>query len=192
MKIFVAAALLLHLGVVQAQALERASPLCDPELQEQARQGAERGDAKQTYLLARYLSTGKCMAGDGIQAVRLYLKAASLGYAPASYNLGIIAAGNQDFTSAEGHFVAGTALGHRGCELQLGILYSLVPPPVGDDRKAYAWLLLTESRHEPISAEAKELLATVRARLSEKARGQAVSLSAKLKQDFGNTAPFLP
>ena len=192
MKIFVAAALILHLGVVQAQALERASPLCDPELQEQVRQGAERGDAKQTYLLARYLSTGKCMAGDGIQAVQLYLKAASLGYAPASYNLGIIAAGNQDFTSAEGHFVAGTALGHRGCELQLGILYSLVPPPVGDDRKAYAWLLLTESRHEPISAEAKELLATVRARLSEKARGQAVSLSAKLKQDFGNTAPFLP
>ncbi|MEZ5615890.1 MAG: hypothetical protein R3E35_11830 [Rhodocyclaceae bacterium] len=190
MKILIATALALNLCAAYGQELERASPQCDADLQEQARQGADRGDPRQIYLMARYLSTGKCMPGDGKQAVHLYLKAASLGYAPARYNLGIVAAGNQDFTSAEGHFFEGARLGHRGCELQLGILYSLVPPPVGDDRKAYAWLLLTASRHEPISREASELLAKVRARISDQARVQAETLSAKLSADFGKITPF--
>jgi len=173
----------LHVLVASAQTLERDSPSCEPQLISQAREGATQGDAKQTYMLARYLSTGKCMPGDGKEAIRLYVQSEKLGFPPASYNLGIISAANQDFLSAEGHFALGATRGHRGSELQLGILYSLVPPPVGDNRKAYAWLLLTESRHEPISAEATEQLARIRPQLTE-------ALSAKLTADFGGVRPF--
>jgi len=180
----------LDVFVASAQSLERDSPSCEPQLISQAREGAAQGDAKQTYMLARYLSTGKCMPGDGKEAIRLYVQSEKLGYPPASYNLGIISAANQDFVSAEGHFALGATLGHRGSELQLGILYSLVPPPVGDNRKAYAWLLLTESRHEPISAEATEQLARIRPQLADQGRAQAEALSAKLKADFGGVRPF--
>ena len=192
MKSVLAAVICLHVCIATAQSLERDSPLCEPQLMAQAREGTERGDAKQTYLLARYLSTGKCVRGDGKQAIQLYVQAETLGYPPASYNLGIVSAANQDFPSAEGHFALGASRGHRGCEFQLAILYSLVAPPVGDNRKAYAWLLLTESRHEPISAEAVEQLARVRPKLSEKERTQAEALSAKLAADFGGVRPFEP
>jgi TPR repeat protein len=192
MKAFFAAAICLHISALQAQSLERDAPSCEPQLVAQAREGAEVGNAKQTYLFARYLSTGKCVSGDGKRAAQLYLKAEKLDYPPAFYNLGIIAAANQDFTSAEGHFAGGAMLGHRGCELQLGILYSLVPPPVGDNRKAYAWLLLTESRHEPVSADATEQLARIRPKLSERQRMQAEALSAKLAADYGSVRSFEP
>ena len=184
-------ALLAWASFTQAQSLERASPPCDADLQERAIQGVDAGDPKQIYLLARYLSTGKCMPGDGKRAVQLYLQAAKLHYPPAFYNLGIIAAANQDFASADAKFVEGTGLGHRGCELQLGILYSLVPRPVGDDRKAFAWLNLTESRHESASSEAAELLKKVRERLTSQQIAQAEALASKLKVDFGGVPAFV-
>lgn len=175
-----------------AQTLERESPPCEPALQNEAINGAERGDAKQVYLLARYLSTGKCMPGDGKRAFNLYLRAADDQYPPAFYNLGMIAAANGDFRSAEGYLFKGTSLGHRGCELQLGILYGFAPPPVGDKRKAYAWLSLTASRDEVISDEAKGILAKIGTQLSADEKGQAEKLSSKLRADFGNVVPYLP
>ena len=124
--------------------------------------------------------------------MQLYREAAKLQYPPAFYNLGMIAASNQDFASAEGFFVNGTSLGHRGAELQLGIFYSLMPPPVGDDRKAYAWLSLTESRNEDISHEASDLLQKVRQRMTMQQQSQAEALSNKLKTDFGTIQSFVP
>jgi TPR repeat protein len=176
----------------QAQSLERETPPCTVELQEHARAGAEQGDAASVYLLARYLSTGRCMPGDGRKAIRLYTQAAELNYPPAFYNLGMLAAARQDFASAEGYLARGASAGHRGCELQLGILYSLVPPPVGNDSKAFAWLSLTSSRPEPVAAEAADRLKVVRTRLSESNRPSAEALADRLKAQYLSLAPFTP
>jgi TPR repeat protein len=185
-------ALALHAPAVVAQALETESPPCDPSLQSDAVAGADRGDTKQVYLLARYLSTGKCMPGDGKRSVLLYARAAKDHYPPAFYNLGMIAAASRDYARAEGYLFEGASLGHRGCELQLGILYGLAPPPLGDQRKAYAWLLLTSSRGEGISDEAKEILGKVGTRLSSKQKAQAEMLSMKLSAMYGNVQEFSP
>ena len=175
-----------------AQSLERDPPPCTPELQESARIGAEKGEPASVYLLARYLSTGRCMPGDGLRAIQLYKQAAALNYPPAFYNLGMLAAARRDVASAEDYFTRGALAGHRGCELQLGIFYSLAPPPVGSDSKAYAWLSLTASRSEPVSSEAEERLKAVRARLPEADRSSAETLAATLREQYTSLPPFHP
>lgn len=175
---------------VSAEPLERSSPDCAPEAMAKAREGAERGEASSLYLMARYYSTGKCLPGDGQKAIELYQKAAKLDYPPAFYNLGMIVAGSQDFQLAEGFFARAMALGHRGAELQLGILYSLATPPTGDDRKAFAWLSVTASRAEPVAEEAKYPLDVVTRRLSPEALAQAKALYAKLKGDYEGVPAF--
>lgn len=177
-------------GVVQAQDLERSSPDCSPEALTAAREGADRGAAASIYLMARYYSTGKCVAGDGKLAMENYWKAASLNYPPAFYNLGIISAGNQAFPDAELLFFRGAQLGHRGSELQLGILYSLAPPPVANDEKAYAWLSVTVARGEPISSEAKDQLARVSARMSPTSIERGSTLHKSLTEKFGSIPAF--
>ena len=190
---------LLVLGVLvvpavtaHAQSLERDAPACTAESQEKARIVAEKGDPASVYLLARYLSTGRCMPGDGLRAIQLYKQAAESNYPPAFYNLGMLAAARRDVAAAEDYFTRGALAGHRGCELQLGILYSIAPPPVGDDSKAYAWLSLTASRSEPVSSEAEERLKAVRARLPESDHPSAEALAAKLRKQYASLSPFHP
>jgi hypothetical protein len=173
-----------------AELLERSSPDCAPEAVAKVREGAERGEASAQYLMARYYSTGKCVPGDGQKAIELYLKAAKLNYPPAFYNLGIVSAGNQDFQSAELFFFRGAQLGHRGAELQLGILYSLVPPPTGDDIKAFAWLSITANRTEPVAEEAKDRLSVVTSRLTPEALARAQTLYAQLREKYEAVPEF--
>jgi TPR repeat protein len=175
---------------VPAEQLERSAPDCAPEVIAKAREGAEQGKASSLYLMARYYSTGTCLQGDGQKAIDLYQKAAKLDYPPAFYNLGMLAATGQNFQLAESLFARGMELGHRGAELQLGILYSLVPPPTGDDRKAFAWLSVTANRTEPISEEAKDRLDVVARRLTPEALAQVKTLCSKLKEDYGNVPAF--
>ena len=176
----------------QAQTLEKGPPPCDADRQAGAEAGAANGEPASVYLLARYLSTGRCMPGDGLRAISLYKQAAQLGYPPAFYNLGILSAARQDFASAEGYFANGALAGHRGCELQLGILYSLVPPPVGNDSKAFAWLSLTAARNEPSSGEAADRLAVVRRRLPESSMAPAEALAQRLRADYLALQAFAP
>ena len=178
----VVAALACAASLAHAQALDRTSPPCNAERQEQARLGAEHGDAASIYLLARYLSTGRCMPGDGRRAIQLYGEAAELGYPPAFYNLGMLATARHDFAAAERQFSRGAEGGHRLSELQLGILYATAPAPVGDDAKAFAWLSLTSARQEPISAEADDRLNAVRTRLSDESRRSAEALAETLRE----------
>jgi len=180
----VVAALACAAPLACAQTLERASPPCSPERQEQAKNGAERGDAASIYLLARYLSTGRCMPGDGRKAIQLYGQAAELGYPPAFYNLGMLATARQDFAAAERHFSRGAEGGHRPSELQLGILYATAPAPVGDDVKAFAWLSLASARQESISAEASDRLSAVRARLPDESLRSAEAMAETLKARY--------
>lgn len=182
--------LLVAVSNASAELLERASPDCAPEAIAKAREGAERGEAPSMYLMARYYSTGKCLPGDGQKAIEFYRKAAKLDYPPAFYNLGLIAAANQDFQLAERFFIRGMELGHRGAELQLGILYSLVPPPIGEDRKAFAWLSITAGRSEPVAEEAKDRLDVVKRRLSPNALAQAKVLYVKLKEHYEAVPAF--
>jgi TPR repeat protein len=179
-------------GSARAQDLERASPPCDAQKQEQAREGTERGDPASTYLLARYLSTGLCMPGDGRKAIQLYGQAAALGYPPAFYNSGMLASGRRDFAAAERYFLRGAEAGHRRCELQLGLLYSTAPPPVGNDATALAWLSLTAARQEPIAAEAEDRATSLRSRVSEEDRKAAEAMTERLKERYLALAPFTP
>ena len=192
MRRFSVAALTCLASVAHPQALERASPPCDAERQEQARQGAERRDAASIYLLARYLSTGRCMTGDGRRAIQLYGQAAELGYPPAFYNLGMLATARQDFAAAERYFHRGAEGGHRLSELQLGILYATAPAPVGDDAKAFAWLSLTAGRQDSVAAEAMDRLDAVRARLSDESRRSAEALTDTLKQRYAPIPSMTP
>ena len=187
---YILSLLLLAAVSATAQVLERSSPNCSPEAQERARAGVERNDATSIYLMARYYSTGKCLPGDGQKAIEHYWKAAKLNYPPAYYNLGIVSAGNKDYESAELLFFRGTQLGHRGAELQLGILYSLVPPPIGNDEKAFAWLSVTVNRNEAISGEAKESLATVTRRMDASSRERAEALYRGLNDKYGLVPAF--
>jgi TPR repeat protein len=175
-----------------AQDLERTSPPCDAQKQEQAREGAERGDAASIYLLARYLSTGQCMPGDGRKAIQLYGQATALGYPPAFYNSGMLASARRDFAAAERYFSRGAEAGHRRCELQLGLLYSNAPPPVGNDATALAWLSLTASRPEPIAAEAEDRARAIRARMAEEDRKAAEVTTERLKERYFALPPFTP
>jgi TPR repeat protein len=179
-------------SVAHAQALERASPPCNAARQEQVRQGAERGDAASIYLLARYLSTGRCMPGDARRAIQLYGQAAELGYPPAFYNLGMLAAARQDFAAAERSLSRGAEGGHRLSELQLGILYATAPAPVGDDAKAFAWLSLTSGRQELLSAEASERLKALRAKLSDESRRAAEAFADTLKERYSAIPSVTP
>jgi hypothetical protein len=129
-----------------SQTLERGVPPCSKEKVAAARDGAERNSPASIYALARYYSTGKCIAGDGVEAIKLYRRAADLGYPAAYYNLGIIAAANGDYRAAETSWLRGASLGHRGSELQLGILYSWPQLDVADDVKSYAWLSLAAAQ----------------------------------------------
>lgn len=142
--------------------------------------------------MARYYSTGKRVPGDGQQALALYQRAADLAYPPAFFNIGIIDAAAQDYQGAETAFLKGATLGHRGCELMLGILYSQ-NEGVGDDAKAVAWLELTLSRHDPASADAaRAVLATVEARLPPADRGKADAYLFEIKRRYGPVPPFRP
>ncbi len=167
-----------------AELLERSSPDCAPEAMAKAREGAEHGEAPSLYLMARYYSTGKCLQGDGQKAIELYLKLVKMDYPPAFYNLGIISAANQDFQTAELLFFRGTQLGHRGAELQLGIFYSLVPPPFGDDTKAFAWLSITANRAEPVAEEAQDRLRVVTRRMTPDALARAEALYSQLRGKY--------
>lgn len=178
------AALMAVLMDTSGQQLERSAPDCADEAVARAREGAARGDPASIYLMARHYSSGKCLKGDGEKAVAMYWKAAELGYPPAYYNLGMIHAARQKFEDAETLFFGGTQLGHRGCELQLGILYSLVPPPVGNDEKAYAWLSMTASRAEPIAPEAADRLRQVSARMSSSSAERAKALEENLRKKY--------
>ncbi len=174
-----------------AQALEKDAPPCSDAQIAAAQNGAQQNDPAMIYLLARYYSTGKCGLADGATATALYRKAASLNYPPAFYNLGIIAAAHQNFGEAEQMFLRGTELGHRGCELQLGILYSFPIPGVGDDTKAFAWLSFTASRGEDVSSEAKEILDQIQGRIRPD-HEQAKVLIQQLKQQYGAIPAFVP
>jgi TPR repeat protein len=173
-----------------SQVLERQSPSCAPEAIEKARDGADREEPAALYLMARYYATGKCIPGDGKKGIDFYLRAAKLNYPPAFYNLGIVSAGNQDFQSAEAFFARGAQLGHRGSEYQLGILYSLVPPPVGDDVKAFAWLSLTASRPEPVAEEAEDRLRTVKRRMNQEALTRGEVLYQQLRERYASVSAF--
>jgi len=172
------------------QAIERTSPDCAPEAIAHAQAGAAHEEPLAIYLLARYYSTGKCIHGDGAKALDLYKRAAQLNYPRAFYNLGIVYAGNNDFKGAEEMFTRGAELGHRGSELQLGILYSLVPAPVGDHVKAVAWLSLTASRSESISNEAKDVLKSIKTRMEPAVWGPASILTEELKAKYGSKPEF--
>lgn len=189
-RTLVCASLAVLAAASHGQSLERDPPPCNTEAQESARVGADQGDPASIYLLARYLSTGRCMPGDGLKAIQLYKRAAELNYPPAFYNLAMLALARQDFAAAERYLAQGASAGHRGCELQLGTLYSAAPPPVGDDAKAYAWLSLTASRGEAVSVEAEERLKVVRARLPESTRPSADALAEQLKQTYASVAAF--
>jgi TPR repeat protein len=184
------AAILVVFSSAKAAPLERSSPDCAPEAISNAKEGAERGEAPSLYLMARYYSTGKCLLGDGPKSIEYYQKAVKLNYPPAFYNLGMIAASGQNFRLAEGLFSRGMELGHRGAELQLGILYSIVPAPVGDDRKAFAWLSITANRAEPVAEEAKDRLDVVMHRLSPDGLAQAKTLLTKLKESYEGVPAF--
>ena len=184
-------ALVLPCAYAMAQALEREAPSCAPETVTSAREGAARGEAASLYLMARYYSTGKCFAGDGEKAVDLYWQAAKLNYAPAFYNLGVVAAGGErDYKKAELMFFRGAQLGHRGSELQLGVLYQLAPAPVADNVKAYAWLTVTANRGEAISREAQSLLDDLNRKIASEEREKGDALAARLSGQFGNVPAF--
>lgn len=182
---------LLWTGYVAAQSLERGVPDCAPDAMAKAREGADRGEAASVYLMARYYSTGRCIAGDGEKAVALYWQAAQMNYPPAFYNLGVVAAGGEkDFKKAELMFFRGAQLGHRGSELQLGVLYQLAPPPMRDSVKSYAWLSITVNRREPISQEAKGLLEDLERKLTDEEKEKGKALANRLSVQFGNVPAF--
>jgi len=182
-----------HPSSVLAQDLERGLPPCSDEAVSAAKAGAQNEEPAALYRLARYYSSGKCVPGNGPEAIRLYQRAAALGYAPAYYNLGIVAAGGaQDFTEAEADFLKGAGLGHRGCELMLGILYATTPP-VLDNIKAYAWLSLSLSRTPPADTGlANKLLGDVDKKLSAEERQKADDYLGQLKAQYGPTPAFRP
>lgn len=178
-------------SICLSQSLERDSPSCASAAVEHAREEAARGDAASLYLMARYYSTGKCFPGDGSKAVDFYWKAAALNYPPAFYNLGVVAAGGeQDYAKAELMFFRGAQLGHRGAELQLGMLYQLAPPPTRDHVKAFAWLTVTSGRAEPISREAKTILERVNQDLVDDQRKRGLALATQLQERLGNVPAF--
>ncbi|MGH6974538.1 MAG: tetratricopeptide repeat protein [Stellaceae bacterium] len=178
-------------AAAHAQQLERGLPECTPEAVAAARAGTAKGDPAATYKMARYYSTGKCIGGDGQEAINLYIKAAHLGYAPAFYNLWIIAAGSGQYKNAEFFFQKGAGLGHRGCELQLGILYSFPIPDVGNNAKTYGWLSLYEL-HEGKTDDTAKLLPKVAARLTPAQRVEVERLFGELKQKYGSLPEFQP
>ncbi len=183
--------LLLSTGHVAAQSVERGVPDCAPEAIAKAREGADRGEVAFIYLMARYYSTGKCIVGDGEKAVAHYWQAAKMNYPPAFFNLGIVAAGGEkDYEKAELMFFRGAQLGHRGSELQLGILYQLAPPPVRDNVKSYAWLTVTTNRGEPISQEAKGILEDLERKVSDEEKVKGKALASRLLGQFGNVPAF--
>jgi len=188
--VFVLIASLLGAATSFAQVLERSSPDCSAKAQERVHSGVERNEPASIYLMARYYSMGNCVPGDGQKAFELYQRAAKLEYPPAFYNLGMISASNGSYASAAEFLLMGTVLGHRGSELQLGILYSLVPAPTGDDEKAFAWLSLTSSRNEQVSTEARRQLAIVSKRIDKASREKAEALYASLKEKYGPIHAF--
>jgi hypothetical protein len=174
-----------------AQQLERDAPSWHPETVAKTRAAADSGDPASVYLMARHFSTGECMPGDGERATALYWQAAEKRYPPAFYSLGIISAGSRDFESAELLFFRGAQLGHRGSELQLGILYMLAPAPIRNDEKAFAWLTVLKNRAEPVSSEAEEFLKTVSDRMSAPSLERAQRLAMSLSRQFGSTPAFV-
>lgn len=183
--------LLLSAGHVGAQSVETGVPDCAPETVAKAREGADRGEIASIYRMARYYSTGKCISGDGDKAVALYWQAAKSNYPPAFYNLGIVAAGGaRDYKTAELMFFRGAQLGHRGSELQLGVLYQLSPPPVHDNAKSYAWLSVTVRRGEAISQEAKGMLEDLERKVTDEERQKGKALALRLWEQFGNVPAF--
>lgn len=184
-------ALLLLPTALSAQQIERGSPPCEPEALQAVIDGVATGEPKSLYLLARHLSTGVCMPGDGDRALALYRDAADRKYPPAFYNLGMFAAGNNAFGEAERLFQSGAQLGHRGSELQLGILYMLAPAPVGNEVNAYAWLSLLSRRNEAESSEAANVRTRVGKRMSAEAIDRANALADALYATHGETEAFV-
>lgn len=184
------ALLLLPIGL-PAQQLGRGAPSCDPDALQAVTDGAAAGEPRFLYLLARHLSTGDCMPGDGDRALALYRAAADGDYPPAFYNLGMLAAGNNEFRDAERLFLRGAQLGHRGAELQLGILYMIVPAPVGDEVSAYAWLSLLSRRNEPESSEAASFRERLGERMASEAIRRAEALADELRAKHGDTKAFI-
>jgi hypothetical protein len=88
-------------------------------------------------------------------------------------------------------FFRGAQLGHRGSELQLGILYMLAPAPIRNDEKAFAWLTVLKNRAEPVSSEAEEFLKTVSDRMSAPSLERAQRLAMSLSRQFGSTPAFV-
>ena len=189
-KSFVILIALFSVAQTNAQGLERSSPDCSPNAISNAQEGAESNEGKSLYLMARYYSTGKCMPGDGAKALEYYGRAVQINYPPAFYNLGMILAANQKFRDAESYFFRGAMLGHRGCELQLGILYFLVPPPVGNDQKAFGWLSLSASRDDAIASEAKDMLEKVSRRLTDEDKKRASLVFMQLQEKYKAVPAF--
>jgi TPR repeat protein len=179
-----------------AQQLENDAPPCTKEATKAAIEGAKRGDAASLYLMGRYTATGKCLPNPPDDphemVVTFYQEAAKRNYPPAFYNLGRIAAADHEFREAEQYWQKGTDLGHRGCELQLGILYSWPTlPEMNDDVKAFAWLSIAASRPnaDPIAAEA---LSKVRARLKPADLAKAEALHQELNTKYGSLPEWQP
>jgi TPR repeat protein len=167
-------------------------PSCSSEKVAAARDGAEKKLPAAIYMLARYYSTGKCFAGDGVEAVRLYRRAADLDYPPAYYNLGVIAAANQDYAVAEASFLRGAELGHRGCELMLGMLYSWPQLAVGDDVKSYAWLSLAAAPGGAGLSGLDDVLKKVTARLTPPDRSKAQECFVAIRSRYRAIPAFRP
>ena len=87
-------------------------------------------------------------------------------------------------------FFRGAQLGHRGSELQLGILYQVVPSPTRDYVKSFAWLTVTANRGEPISQEAKSFLAELEHKLTEDQRKKGTLLARQLTEKYGSVTAF--
>jgi TPR repeat protein len=175
-----------------SQALERGIPSCSSEKVAAARDGAERNLPASIYMLARYYSTGKCLPGDGVEAIRLYHRAADLDYPPAYYNLGVIEAANQDYGAAEASWLRGAELGHRGCELMLGILYSWPQLAVGDDVKSYAWLSLAAAPGGAGLSGLDDALKKVTARLTPADRSKAQEYFVAIRSRYRAVPAFRP
>jgi len=177
-----------------SQELEQGTPDCSQEAVDAAITGARSGDAAAIYKMARHYSTGACIPRDGRTAIALYQLAAEQGYAPAFYNLGVIAAANKDYRTAEALFHRGAQLGHRGCELHLGILYSFSSsiPEVGDDAKAFAWLSLAAARAGKTAMEAKAILEDVAKQLRPEDQERGERILQQLERTYRAVPEFRP
>jgi TPR repeat protein len=167
------------------------APSCVQKDYDATAQRAEQGDAAALYRLGRYYGTGICLQNDAAGARALYLRSATLNYAPAFYQLGMMSAANdKDYAAAANYFRQGAALGDRKAEFTLGVLYLFNVTGLGGDVEAFGWLSLAASRDAPYALDAKNFLANLSKRMTAENRAQGQSLFTELNQQYGAVPAF--